>query len=158
MSKSREIGKDNFKILKVLGKGAFGKVFLVEKKDTRELLAMKVLNKANVIETNQVEHTKTERIVMQYARSPFVINLHYAFQTDSKLYIVMDYLNGGELYYHLKKEKKFNEDRIRFYAAEIVLALEALHKEGIIYRDMKPENILLDSDGHIRLTDFGLSK
>jgi serine/threonine protein kinase len=86
------------------------------------------------------------------------MNLHYAFQTLDKLYLVMDFLNGGELFYHLRREQKFDESRIKYYAAEIILALECLHKEGIIYRDLKPENILLDSEGHVRLTDFGLSK
>lgn len=86
------------------------------------------------------------------------MKMHYAFQTEDKLYMVMDFLNGGELFYHLRRELRFNEDRIRFYAAEIIMGLEALHKGGIIYRDLKPENILLDDEGHIRLTDFGLSK
>ena len=84
--------------------------------------------------------------------------MHYAFQTEDKLYMVMDFLNGGELYYHLRREGTFSEDRIRFYAAEVILGLKALHDAGIIYRDLKPENIILDSEGHISLTDFGLSK
>lgn len=91
-------------------------------------------------------------------RSPFIVKLHYAFQTPDKLYFVVDFLNGGELYYHLRKKVKFNEKMARFYIAEILLALEDLHTVGIIYRDLKPENILLDSSGHIKLTDFGLSK
>ena len=86
------------------------------------------------------------------------MKMHYAFQTEDKLYMVMDFLNGGELFFHLRKELRFDEDRIRFYAAEIIIGLEALHKAGTIYRDLKPENILLDDEGHIRLTDFGLSK
>jgi serine/threonine protein kinase len=86
------------------------------------------------------------------------MKMHYAFQTEDKLYMVMDFLNGGELFYHLRREQRFPEDRIRFYAAEIILGLEALHINGIIYRDLKPENILVDDEGHIRLTDFGLSK
>lgn len=84
--------------------------------------------------------------------------MHYAFQTQYKLYMVMDFLNGGELFYHLRREQRFAEKRIKFYAAEIILAIEDLHNSGIIYRDLKPENILLDSEGHIRITDFGLSK
>lgn len=86
------------------------------------------------------------------------MRLHYAFQTPEKLYFVIDFLNGGELFYHLRREQRFSEDRARFYAAEILLALECLHKNGIIYRDLKPENVLLDSEGHVKLTDFGLSK
>ena len=84
--------------------------------------------------------------------------MHYAFQTEDKLYMVMDFLNGGELFYHLRREQRFTEGRIRFYAAEIILGLQALHAQGTIYRDLKPENILLDEEGHVRLTDFGLSK
>lgn len=86
------------------------------------------------------------------------MKLHYAFQTDEKLYLIMDFLNGGELFTHLRQEERFSEEKIKFYAAEIILALEALHQNGIVYRDLKPENILIDHEGHIRLTDFGLSK
>lgn len=167
--------KDNFKILKVIGRGSFGKVFLVEKKhdihksksfhmmssSTSEMpqyFAMKVLKKVTLIDRNQLVHTKTERDILQNVHNPFLMKMHFAFQTEDKLYMVMDFLNGGELFFHLRKEQRFNEDRIRFYAAEIILGLEALHKAGIIYRDLKPENILLDNEGHIRLTDFGLSK
>ena len=153
------IGKDSFRILKVIGRGSFGKVFLVEKKDSKEIFAMKVLKKENILQRNQITHTKTERQVLQKANScEFLMTMHYAFQTADKLYIVMDFLNGGELYFHLRNEQTFDENRIRFYASEIILGLETLHKEGIIYRDLKPENILLDNEGHIRLTDFGLSK
>lgn len=119
---------------------------------------MKVLKKSNLLERNQIDHTKTEREILQHVSSPFLMTMHFAFQTEEKLYMVMDFLNGGELFYHLRREQRFSEDRIRFYAAEIILGLEALHKAGIIYRDLKPENILLDDEGHIRLTDFGLSK
>lgn len=89
---------------------------------------------------------------------PFIVKLHCAFQTNSKLYLIMDFINGGELFYHLKRERRFDEDRVRFYAAECVLAIEHLHNNGIIYRDLKPENVLVGADGHIKLTDFGLSK
>ena len=119
---------------------------------------MKVLKKPDVLKRNQIEHTKAERKILQNITSPFLVNMHYAFQTEEKLYMVMDFLNGGELFYHLNKEKTFSEERIRYHVAEIVLAIETLHKAGIIYRDLKPENILLDGEGHVRLTDFGLSK
>lgn len=89
---------------------------------------------------------------------PFIVKMHNEFQTDTKLYFVMDFLNGGELFFHLKKEGRFTENKARFYAAEVILALEHLHKNGVIYRDLKPENILLAEDGHLKLTDFGLSK
>lgn len=155
---SKEINKDHFKILRVIGRGSFGKVFLVQKRDTKELFAMKVLKKEDVLNRNQIAHTKSERQILSKVKCPFIVNMHYAFQTPDKLYMVMDFLNGGELFFHLRKSEKFSEDRIRFYAAEIILALENLHQQGIIYRDLKPENILLDQEGHIRLTDFGLSK
>ena len=97
-------------------------------------------------------------MILERINHPFIVKLHYAFQTPERLYFVIDFLNGGELFFHLRKETKFNEDRARFYAAEIILALECLHGNGIIYRDLKPENVILDSEGHIKLTDFGLCK
>jgi serum/glucocorticoid-regulated kinase 2 len=99
-----------------------------------------------------------EREILAKIDHPFIVKLHYAFQTETKLYLVMDFINGGELFFHLKREGRFLEDRVRFYAAECFLALKHLHEFGIIYRDLKPENVLLNFDGHIKLTDFGLSK
>ncbi len=95
---------------------------------------------------------------MAKIRSPFIVRLCYAFQTPEKLYLVMEFLPGGELFYHLRRAKRFDEPRAVFYAAEIILALECLHKNSIIYRDLKPENVLLDADGHLKITDLGLSK
>ncbi|CDW90889.1 protein kinase 2 [Stylonychia lemnae] len=156
---SGEITKNSFRILKVIGRGSFGKVFLVQKKGTRKLYAMKVLKKENILLRNQIDHTRSEREILQKAKhNPFLVQMHYAFQTQYKLYMVMDFMNGGELFYHLRREQRFSERRIKFYAAEIILAIESLHQSGIIYRDLKPENILLDNKGHIRITDFGLSK
>ncbi|KAL8169044.1 UNVERIFIED_CONTAM: Ribosomal protein S6 kinase alpha-5 [Gekko kuhli] len=158
-----KVGIENFELLKVLGTGAYGKVFLVRKisgHDAGKLYAMKVLKKATIIQkAKTTEHTKTERQVLEHIRqSPFLVTLHYAFQTDTKLHLILDYINGGELFTHLSQREKFTEDEVRIYIGEIVLALEHLHKLGIIYRDIKLENILLDSDGHVVLTDFGLSK
>ncbi|XP_007442631.1 ribosomal protein S6 kinase alpha-5 [Python bivittatus] len=160
---TEKVGIENFELLKVLGTGAYGKVFLVRKisgHDAGKLYAMKVLKKATIIQkAKTTEHTKTERQVLEHIRqSPFLVTLHYAFQTESKLHLILDYINGGELFTHLSQREKFNEDEVRIYIGEIVLALEHLHKLGIIYRDIKLENILLDSDGHVVLTDFGLSK
>ncbi|XP_042220692.1 ribosomal protein S6 kinase alpha-5-like isoform X2 [Homarus americanus] len=153
----------HFELLKVLGTGAYGKVFLVRKisgKDAGKLYAMKVLKKATIIQKKKTtEHTKTERQVLEAVRqSPFLVTLHYAFQTDAKLHLILDYVSGGELFTHLYQRERFREDEVRLYIGEIILALEHLHKLGIIYRDIKLENILLDSDGHVVLTDFGLSK
>lgn len=133
---------------------------LVRKKDdpNQTLYAMKTLRKAALIKRNQLAHTTTERIILENIDCPFLVHLVYAFQTQEKLYMVLDYMAGGELFFWLKKEKKFSENRCRLYAAEIALGLEALHSNDIVYRDLKPENVLLDSEGHIRLTDFGLTK
>jgi serine/threonine protein kinase len=158
MRKKEKVSLDGFIMIKVIGKGSFGKVLLVKKKDTGNIYAMKVLRKENIIKRNQVEHTRTERHVLGYVRHPFIVGLNYAFQTEEKLYFVLDYCAGGELFFHLGKVQRFPEPRARFYAAEITLAIEYVHDLGIIYRDLKPENVLLDSNGHIRLTDFGLSK
>uniref|UniRef100_I2CPC4 RAC serine/threonine-protein kinase n=1 Tax=Nannochloropsis gaditana (strain CCMP526) TaxID=1093141 RepID=I2CPC4_NANGC len=119
---------------------------------------MKVLNKSNIIKRNQVEHTRTERNVLGYIKHPYIVGLSMAFQTQDKLFFVLDYCAGGELFFHLGKLGKFSEPRSRFYSAEITLALEHVHKLDIVYRDLKPENVLLDARGHVRLTDFGLSK
>jgi serine/threonine protein kinase len=151
----------DFKLDKVIGRGSFGKVYLVQKNtgaDRGEFYALKELKKQAIIERNQVEHTKAEREIMEKIDFPFLMKLHYAFQTDTKLYFVMDYLPGGELFFHLKNEHRLDESRARFYAAEIALGIGHLHAKAIIYRDLKPENILLDRDGHVRMTDFGLSK
>jgi len=157
-SPSHPICLDDFQIERVLGKGAFGKVFLVTKKDTGKLYAMKCLKKEMIEQRNQRVHTKTEREILGDVDSPFIVQLHFAFQTPERLYMVLDFINGGELFFHLRRSTRFTEQRSRFYSAEILLALDYLHAHGVIYRDLKPENILLDSEGHIKLTDFGLSK
>jgi tRNA A-37 threonylcarbamoyl transferase component Bud32 len=149
---------DDFDLLKVIGKGSFGKVMQVRKKDSGKIYAMKVLKKDQLIARKQVAHTKTERKVLEDIDSPFISQLKFAFQTANKLYIVMDYYNGGELFFHLKEAHRFDEERAKFYAAQIVIALETLHHHGIVYRDLKPENILLEASGFIRLSDFGLAK
>jgi len=153
-----KVTADDFQLLKVIGKGSFGKVMQVKKKDTGKIYAMKVLQKEAIINRNQVIHTRSEKSILQQVQHPFIVGLHYAFQTKDKLYMILDYVNGGELFFHLKHEGKFSESRVKFYTAEISLALAHLHNLGIVYRDLKPENILLDGDGHIVITDFGLSK
>jgi len=150
--------KDDFELMNVIGKGSFGKVMQVRKKDDGKIYAMKVLRKEAIIARKQVAHTKAEKTILQKIQHPFIVRLHYAFQTKDKLYMILDYINGGELFFHLKKEGRFPEPRVKFYAAQITCALAHLHSLGIVYRDLKPENILLDSLGNICLTDFGLSK
>lgn len=155
---SKAININHFDIIKVIGRGSFGKVYLVKKKDTEELYAMKVLKKQSINTTSQKFHTIAERKIMQIISSPFIVKLHYAFQNPDKLYFVMDFLNGGEMFTHIRKKVKFSEKRARFYCAELVLALKCLHDNGVLYRDLKPENVILGNDGHIKITDFGLSK
>lgn len=152
------INMKSFKIERVLGKGAFGKVLLVSKIESHELFAMKVISKVKLKSHKQKIHALAERKILERVRSPFVVTLHYAFQTATKLYLVMDFMRGGELFHHLKKVGRFSEERARFYAAEVLLAFDALHSRRIIYRDLKPENLLLDEEGHIKLADFNLSK
>lgn len=160
-TQGRPLSVEDFDLLKVLGRGSFGKVMLCRKKDegpNGPLYAMKTLRKQALVKRNQLLHTKTERNILQNIQHPFLVNLRFAFQTPDKLYMVLEYMGGGELFHWLKAHRKFTETRGKLYAAEITLALEALHSRDIIYRDLKPENILLDLDGHLRLTDFGLSK
>jgi len=155
---SKSINLNHFDIVKVIGRGSFGKVYLVKKKDTGEFYAMKVLKKEAISSSSQRLHTIAERRILQEINSSFIVKLHYAFQNPDKLYFVMDFLNGGEMFTHLRKNIKFTEKKTRFYGAELILALKWLHDNKIIYRDLKPENIILGSDGHIKITDFGLSK
>eukprot|EP00808_Paulinella_micropora_P030886 g70897.t1 len=153
-----KLTKDDFELLKVIGKGSFGKVIQVRKKDTGQIYAMKILKKEQLVARKQVEHTRTERKVLANIDHPFIVSLRYAFQTSGKLYMVLDYFTGGELFFHLKQKGCFDEKQARFYISEIALAIHCLHQKDIVYRDLKPENVLLDMDGHVRLTDFGLSK
>ena len=156
--KNNHLRKSDFEILKLLGEGSFGKVYLVRKKDTGNLHAMKTLPKNQIEIKNQENHTKTERLLLEIINHPFIINLEYAFQTRENLYLITEFMQGGELFYHLRNHGKFTEDEARFYICEILLALNHIHKTKCIYRDLKLENILLDKNGYIRLTDFGLSK
>jgi len=154
----KKVGVNDFKKVKVIGKGAFGKVFLVKKIDNNAVYAMKVLNKKDIKERDEIEHTLAEKSVLSKVKHPFLANLHYSFQSESSLFFIMDFINGGEMFYHLSKEGSFPEERAKFYTAEIILGLEYLHSNGVIYRDLKPENLLLDHKGHVVITDFGLSK
>jgi serine/threonine protein kinase len=190
----------DFQLIKVLGKGrsvewvyvilhhfkylllqlfSFGKVYLVRpsRAPQSEVYAMKVLRKQDVVKRHQVEHTLTERYILATVRHPFVLSLRHAFQTPDKLYMVTDYCPGGELFFHLKRLRRFTEGMefacvlngifltcvttlgmMRFYCAQISIALAHLHEHNIVYRDLKPENVLLDQQGNVKLTDFGLSK
>uniref|UniRef100_A0A8C2IKI1 non-specific serine/threonine protein kinase n=1 Tax=Cyprinus carpio TaxID=7962 RepID=A0A8C2IKI1_CYPCA len=149
---------NDFDYLKLLGKGTFGKVILVREKASGKYYAMKILKKEVIIAKDEVAHTLTESRVLKNTRHPFLTSLKYSFQTKDRLCFVMEYVNGGELFFHLSRERVFSEDRTRFYGAEIVSALDYLHSAKIVYRDLKLENLMLDKDGHIKITDFGLCK
>jgi|UniRef100_A0A2N9E693 p70 ribosomal S6 kinase len=175
--KSERVGKfgpGDFEILRVVGQGAFGKVFQVRRKkvnanskqgdaDTETdsndgIYAMKVMRKETIIKKNHVDYMRAERDILTKVVHPFIVQLRYSFQTKSKLYLILDFINGGHLFFHLYRQGIFSEDQARVYTAEIVSAVSHLHKRGIVHRDLKPENILMDADGHVMLTDFGLAK
>ncbi|KAJ9649454.1 Serine/threonine-protein kinase [Coniosporium apollinis] len=160
-TEKKHYGPEDFQILKLIGKGTFGQVFQVRKKDTGRIYAMKVLSKKVIVQKKEVAHTLGERNILvrtATADSAFIVGLKFSFQTPTDLYLVTDYMSGGELFWHLQKEGRFHEARAKFYIAELILALQHLHEHDIVYRDLKPENILLDANGHIALCDFGLSK
>uniref|UniRef100_A0A7N6B308 Serine/threonine-protein kinase Sgk1 n=1 Tax=Anabas testudineus TaxID=64144 RepID=A0A7N6B308_ANATE len=149
----------DFDFLKVIGKGSFGKVFLAKRKHDEKYYAVKVLQKKIILNRKEQKHIMAERnVLLKNVKHPFLVGLHYSFQTTDKLYFVLDFINGGELFFHLQKERTFPEPRAKFYIAEMASALGYLHSLNIVYRDLKPENILLDQEGHIVLTDFGLCK
>ncbi|KAL4557756.1 hypothetical protein LXL04_035944 [Taraxacum kok-saghyz] len=156
--KVQSVGLEDFEVMKVVGKGAFGKVFQVRKKDSCEIYAMKVIRKDKILERNQAEYMKAERDILTKIDHPFVVQLRYSFQTKYRLYLVLDFVNGGHLFFQLHRHGLFREDLARIYAAEIVSAVCHLHANGIMHRDLKPENILLDAEGHALLTDFGMAK
>ncbi|MCJ1235211.1 hypothetical protein MMC14_003178 [Varicellaria rhodocarpa] len=149
---------EDFELLKVVGKGSFGKVMQVMKRDTHRIYALKTLRKAHIISRSEVAHTLAERSVLAQINNPFIVPLKFSFQSPEKLYLVLAFVNGGELFHHLQREQRFDINRSRFYTAELLCALECLHGFNVIYRDLKPENILLDYSGHIALCDFGLCK
>lgn len=148
---------EDFHTVKVIGKGAFGEVRLVQKRDTGKIYAMKTLLKSEMYKKDQLAHVKAERDVLAGSDSPWVVSLYYSFQDTQYLYLIMEFLPGGDLMTMLIRWQLFTEDVTRFYMAECILAIEAIHKLGFIHRDIKPDNILIDIRGHIKLSDFGLS-
>ncbi|KAI1369531.1 kinase-like domain-containing protein [Xylaria arbuscula] len=160
-TEKKHYGPDDFQILRLIGKGTFGQVYQVRKKDSNRIYAMKVLSKKVIVQKKEVAHTVGERNILvrtATSESPFIVGLKFSFQTQNDLFLVTDYMSGGELFWHLQKEGRFDEKRAKFYIAELILAIQHLHHNDIVYRDLKPENILLDANGHIALCDFGLSK
>ena len=147
----------------MIGRGSYDKVYLIKKyhdfnHELVQYFALKVMKKKLLYEKNQLHYTMHERKILLELKHPFIVQMHFAFQSPERIYFVLDYVNGGDLFHHLRKKVRFTEKETKFFAAEIILALDYLHQKGFIYRDLKPENILLDSEGHLKLTDFGLSK
>ncbi|XP_023770986.1 serine/threonine-protein kinase AtPK2/AtPK19 [Lactuca sativa] len=156
--KIQSVGLEDFEILKVVGQGAFAKVYQVRKHGSSEIFAMKVMRKDRIFEKDHAEYMKAERDILTKVDHPFIVQLKYSFQTKHRLFLVLDFVNGGHLFFQLYRQGLFREDLARFYTAEIVSAVSHLHANGIMHRDLKPENILLDAEGHVMLTDFGVAK
>jgi serum/glucocorticoid-regulated kinase 2 len=154
----KNVGIDDFKLIKVIGRGSYGKVCLVQFKQTEELYAMKSLKKDVLLDEDQVESTLLEKNILQNLNHPFLVGMSFCFQTEERVYFVLPFIRGGELFQHLRQYKYFPEKNVKFYASIIGLALEYLHKNGVVYRDIKPENILLEEDGYLKLIDFGMAK
>ncbi|KAI7868931.1 kinase-like domain-containing protein [Spinellus fusiger] len=148
----------DFQILRTLGTGSFGRVHLVQSKVNARYYAIKVLKKTEVVRLKQVEHTNNEKHILESVAHPFLVNMWGTFQDDANLYMVMDYVPGGELFSVLRRSQRFPDHVAKFYAAEVMLAIEYMHSKDMIYRDLKPENLLLDAQGHIKITDFGFAK
>ncbi|XP_055336516.1 cAMP-dependent protein kinase catalytic subunit 1-like [Paramacrobiotus metropolitanus] len=149
---------NDFDRIKTLGAGSFGRVILVKSKDRGEYLAMKILDKEKIVKMKQVEHTMNEKQVLYSIRFPFCVNMAYHFQDNANLYMCLEFISGGELFSHLRNFGKFPEPQAKFYAAQVIMGFEYLHSLDLVYRDLKPENLLLDNHGYIRITDFGFAK
>ncbi|GFR39844.1 hypothetical protein Agub_g340 [Astrephomene gubernaculifera] len=149
---------DDFEPLSIIGRGAFGEVRIVREKSTSKILAMKKLKKSEMLKRGQVEHVKAERNVLAEVQNPYIVKLYYSFQDEDYLYLVMEYLPGGDTMTLLMRKDILTEEETRFYIAETILAIESIHKAGYIHRDIKPDNLLLSREGHVKLSDFGLCK
>ncbi|XP_071947582.1 serine/threonine-protein kinase 32A-like isoform X2 [Antedon mediterranea] len=152
-----EVNFDHFQILRAIGKGSFGKVCIVQKRDTKKMFAMKYMNKLMCIKKDAVRNVLREQEILQSLEHPFLVNLWYTFQDEEDMFMVVDLLLGGDLRYHLNEGVKFDSERLRLYICEIALALDYLQAKQIIHRDIKPDNMLLDEDGHIHITDFNIA-
>uniref|UniRef100_A0AAR2LRU4 protein kinase C n=1 Tax=Pygocentrus nattereri TaxID=42514 RepID=A0AAR2LRU4_PYGNA len=156
---SEALGLADFDLIRVIGRGSYAKVLLVRLKKNEHIYAMKVVKKELVHDDEDIDWVQTEKHVFEQASTnPFLVGLHSCFQTESRLFLVIEYVNGGDLMFHMQRQRKLPEEHARFYAAEICIALNFLHEKGIIYRDLKLDNVLLDQDGHIKLTDYGMCK
>ncbi|XP_008411150.1 protein kinase C zeta type isoform X3 [Poecilia reticulata] len=159
LSQGTTLGLGDFELIRVIGRGSYAKVLLVRLKKNEQVFAMKVVKKELVHDDEDIDWVQTEKHVFEQASTnPFLVGLHSCFQTESRLFLVIEYVNGGDLMFHMQRQRKLPEDHARFYAAEICIALNFLHEKGIIYRDLKLDNVLLDHEGHIKLTDYGMCK
>lgn len=149
---------ESYQFLKVIGKGNFGKVLLVKCKVDNQFYALKIIKKEILTDSIAVNFIKTEKQILESIYHPFIIKLHVTFQSEDKIYMLFDYCNGGDLFFHLQNKTRFTESQAKLYAAQLYLALTYLHKNNMLYRDIKPENIILDNTGNIKLIDFGLAK
>lgn len=148
----------DFQIIKTIGAGGFGRVYLVQNKTTKNFYAMKTLEKLKIIKYKQIEHSRNEKRILQAIDFPFVVNMKSFFQDNTYLYFVMPFIAGGDMFSLLSTLKKFDEEKSKFYTSQVILALEYLHKCLLVYRDLKPENIMIDNKGNIKITDFGFCK
>lgn len=156
---SKAISIADFELIRVIGRGSYAKVLMVELKKTKRLYAMKVIKKELVTDDEDIDWVQTEKHVFETASNhPFLVGLHSCFQTPSRLFFVIEFVRGGDLMFHMQRQRRLPEEHARFYSAEICLALNFLHTRGIIYRDLKLDNVLLDHEGHIKLTDYGMCK
>ena len=155
---NREISINHFTSIKIIGKGAFGEVRVCKFNITNEVVAVKIIPRSEISKKNQLKHIRVERDILSYNKSEWIVGLKLAFQDDDSLYLVMEFMPGGDLMSLLMQEDIFSEDTARLYCAELVLAIEAVHDLKAIHRDIKPDNILIDKHGHIKLSDFGLSR
>lgn len=154
----RQFQLSQFQFHLTLGTGTFGRVMLCSHRATGDYYAMKMLRKVDIVKLKQVDHVVNEKLILSRISHPFIVNMLCSLQDSRHVYMLLEYVQGGELFSHLRRAGKFNNETTRFYAAEIVLALEHMHRQDIIYRDLKPENLLLDNEGHIKITDFGFAK
>lgn len=158
IKEGKKINFSSFKLLEKIGAGAFGQIFKAQLIETGQIFAMKSISKEYLFKTKQLKYALSECKILKSMDHPFVIKMHYAFQTPKYLHFILDYCEGGDLSMHIVNKQIFEENEAKFYIAELILAIEYLHKSQVIYRDLKPDNVLLARDGHIKLSDFGLAK
>ena len=157
-SELESVNLEDFQLVSVAGKGSFGKVYLVYLPKNQQFYAMKSIRKDIVIDNDSLENIKLEKLILLQVTNPFIVSMQYVYQRSYRIYFIMEYVSGGELFTQLREERRLPEFRAKFYAAQIAIALGYLHKSQILYRDLKPENILVDSNGYVKLADFGLAK